>query len=154
MNEQEIKKNAQTIIEKSKFMNLGTISEDGFPHIRLVMNLKRKDYYPELSKIIEGYNEGFVTYISTNTSSNKVSQIKQNPNSSVYYELTEDIWQGLMLLGTLEIVQDMKIKRDFWQENWNMYYPQGVVDQDYTILRFKPKFLKLYKQLRTYNLKI
>ena len=40
MNEKEIKKKVSIIIKQADFVNLGTIDEEGFPNIRLMMNLK------------------------------------------------------------------------------------------------------------------
>ena len=154
MNEEKVKIKAKLIIEKSEFIHLGTIDGEGYPNIRLMFNWKRKDQFPRLNKVIDEYNEGFTTYIGTNTSSNKITQTKMNPKSSVYYEITNDKWQGLMFRGTLEFIEDMKIKRDLWEKDWIIYYPKGVSDPDFTLLKFKPNFLKLYMDLRTYSLQI
>lgn len=154
MNKQKIKSNAKIIIEQSEFVHLGTIDKDGYPNIRLMFNLKRKDQFPRIKKVIDEYNEGFTTYIGANTSSDKILHIKNNKKASVYYEITKDEWQGLMLLGIIEFIEDKKIKRDLWEDNWKIYYPKGMNDPDFTILKFKPFFLKLYTKLRTYNLEI
>ncbi|MBY9005739.1 MAG: pyridoxamine 5'-phosphate oxidase family protein [Candidatus Lokiarchaeota archaeon] len=119
-----------------------------------MQNLRRKDKISRTKKIIDIYNEEYIAYFSTNTSSNKIMQIKNNEKVSVYYESTSDIWQGLMFLGIIEIVGDKKIKRELWEDNWVTYYPKGINDPDYTILKFKPFYLKYYAQLRTYSLEL
>ncbi|MBN1214402.1 MAG: pyridoxamine 5'-phosphate oxidase family protein [Candidatus Lokiarchaeota archaeon] len=152
--EQEVKDIVRNIIENAEFVHLGTIDKEGYPNIRLMMNLKDKKRYPEISDIIKHYNEGFVTYLSTNTSSNKIQHIKDIEKASLYYESTSDVWQGVMFLGTIEIVNNIDIKNDLWEESWVMYYPKGLSDPDFTILKFSPHFLKYYAKLNNYCFKL
>lgn len=41
-----------------------------------------------------------------------------------------------MLRGTMEILTDSTSKKMIWQEGDTMYYPEGVTDPDYCVLKF------------------
>ncbi len=81
-------------------------------------------------------NEGLRTfYFSTNTSSKRIAQFKENPKACLYF-VTFSNWQGLMLIGEMEILQDKESKAKFWKNGYEKYYPLGVNDPDYSVLRF------------------
>lgn len=41
-----------------------------------------------------------------------------------------------MLTGTMEVLEDEATKRAMWRTGDKMYYPKGVTDPDYCILKF------------------
>ena len=41
-----------------------------------------------------------------------------------------------MLTGRMEVLEDSVYKEMIWQEGDTMYYPEGVTDPDYCVLRF------------------
>ena len=48
----------------------------------------------------------------------------------------EKNFRGLMLIGTVDILQDIESRRMLWSEGAEVYYPLGVEDPDYSVLRF------------------
>jgi general stress protein 26 len=52
-----------------------------------------------------------------------------------------------MLLGEIEILSDPKSRQRLWREACEMYYPLGVTDPDYSVLRFSAKSANYYHQL-------
>lgn len=141
------------LMEISKACYLTTIDENNLPQTRAMMNLRNSSQYPAFVPVFKKHNTDFLIYFSTNTSSNKVRQIKNNQNVSVYYSKPDE-WLGLMLGGKIEIITDPGIKKLLWQDNWTMYYPGGVPDDDYTVLQFKPDILKLYHRLQFFTLTV
>lgn len=65
----------------------------------------------------------------------RVSQYRENPNASIYF-CDRRFFRGVMLLGTMEVLEDAESKQLIWQEGDTMYYPQGVTDPDYCVLKF------------------
>ena len=92
-------------------------------------------------------------YFSNNTSSSKIEHIKENPKISVYFCDPQD-FKGLMLGGEAEIVEDMDIKRQFWLDTSIRYYPKGLEDPDYTILRFNPRSAIFYYRLKQFKFEL
>jgi len=146
MDVEKVKKECVELIEQSKAAYLTTIDHEGNPITRAMFNLRNKKQFPEFSKIFENQKDQFLIYISTNTSSSKVSHIKENPAINVYF-CDPDDFKGVMLGGSVEIIEDMNIKQKIWLDWWTKYYPQGLNDQDYTLLSLNPNTLRYYYKL-------
>lgn len=121
MTKQEAISQGLELIETSQICLLGTNSEEGFPNIKAMLNLRH-----------EGLKR---VWFSTNTSSKKVQQLKKDRRACVYY-VDEKNFRGLMLIGTVDILQDIESKKMLWSEGAEVYYPLGVEDPDYSVLRF------------------
>jgi len=119
MDKQEAMTNGLQLIEKSKICLLGTNGEDGFPNIKAMLNMKHEG----LHKI----------WLSTNTSSRRVQQLKKDNRACVYY-VDEVNFKGLMLVGTIKILQDIESKKMLWFDGAEKYYPLGIEDPDYSVL--------------------
>ena len=74
-------------------------------------------------------------WFSTNTSSNKVKFLRQNPKASIYF-FDRRFFRGVSLVGTVEILEDAEAKERIWELGDTLYYPQGVTDPDYCVMRF------------------
>jgi len=121
MEREEAIRESQALVERSLIVMLGTNDDDGYPNIKAMVKCE---------------HEGLETFwFSTNTSSRRVAQLKRDPKACVYF-VDFDRWKGLMLVGTVEILQDIGSRQRLWQEGDEKYYPLGVTDPDYTVLRF------------------
>jgi len=147
MDQKEARQLSLELVESAEAAYLTTI-DDGFPQTRAMLNLRSKHQFPDLSELFSEHRDDFLVYFTTNTSSPKINQIKKNPAVSIYYCKPSE-WRGLMLGGMIEIVADPNIKKAIWQEGWEMYYPHGFEDSDYTILRLFPMIAKYYHQLNS-----
>lgn len=127
--------------ESAELATFGTEKTDGFPEVRALLNLANKKQYPELvDKAIVADGETLTIYFTTNTSSRKVAQIRNNNKVCLYFCIPKS-FKGVSATGTIEEVIDMEVKKDFWQTSWTMYYQKGVTDPDYTLLKFTSKHL-------------
>ena len=138
MKTDELKKTCVALMETADAAYLTTFGEDGYPHTRVVFNLRNKQQFPGQAHLFAQHQEDLLVYISTNTASNKVREIKANPRVSVYYCNPQE-FRGVMLAGDIEVVDDSGLKKALWNEGWERYYPAGVDDPDYTVLRLFPK---------------
>jgi general stress protein 26 len=137
------------VIKTSPACYLATINEKGSPEIRAMLNLRNPQAFPGLREFFTGLPDDFTVYLTTNTSSTKMRQMRNNPRVALYY-CNPASWQGVMLAGAVEIVVDPETKKALWQPNWNLYYPQGPADPDYTIARLRPETAKAYGNLGTF----
>lgn len=110
------------LIDKQSVSFIASISGDGFPCMKAMFPPRKR----------EGIKEFWFT---TNTSSMRVSQYRENANASIYF-CDRRFFRGVMLLGTMEVLEDAESKQLIWQEGDTMYYPQGVTDPDYCVLKF------------------
>lgn len=123
-------------IKKQKTAFIASVDEDGFPNMKAMYSPRKV--------------EGDCLYFSTNTSSLRAQQFMQNSKASVYfYHRGRFRYEGIMLIGTMEVLQDAEIKQEIWRTGDTMYYRQGVTDPDYCILKFTAEKGRRYCDLNT-----
>lgn len=116
-----------------------------------ILTLTGSDGYPLIKAVVPGkYRESIEElYFCTNTSSKFASEIQENTKASVYFYSRALIWKGCMLKGKMEIVSDMAIKAQYWQNKFKNAYPEkSYTDPDFCVLRFTPlsgRFYSWYK---------
>ncbi len=80
---------------------MASIDADGFPNIKAMF--------------APGKIDGDSFYFSTNTSSLRAQQYMENPKASIYfYNRGRFKYEGLMLTGTMEVLQDADSKKELW----------------------------------------
>ena len=110
------------MIDKQGVAFIGSMDADGFPNMKAMLP-------PRL-------REGITTFFfTTNTSSLRVSQYRGNSKACVYF-YDKRFFRGVMLTGTMEVMEDADTKESIWREGDTMYYPLGVTDPDYCVLKF------------------
>lgn len=118
----DAQKTIGTLIDSQKTCLLSSVDADGFPNTRAMLQPRKRD--------------GIRTILfSTNTSSQHVAQFRENPKACVY-TYDRRFFRGAMLLGTIEVLEDAEHKELLWERGDTMYYPKGVTDPDYCVLRF------------------
>jgi general stress protein 26 len=150
MKKEEIMEFAIQLINTTKVAYFTTVS-DGVPYTRALENLRNEKKFPKASKMFAKHRDDLLIYFSTNTSSTKVKQIQKNPAVSAYYcKPTEYI--GVMLGGIIKIITDQKIKEGLWEEGWERYYPEGIEDEDYTVLQLLTNHIRGWNRKHTFVL--
>jgi general stress protein 26 len=77
----------------------------------------------------------------------------RDPRACVYF-VDFDQWMGLMLVGEVEVLQDAESKQRLWREGSERYYPLGVTDPDYSVLRFRAHWGDFYHALSNVTFEI
>ncbi|MCK4528571.1 pyridoxamine 5'-phosphate oxidase family protein [candidate division WOR-3 bacterium] len=139
MKKEEAIEQGLALVNRSTIAMLGTNSDEGYPNIRAMIKME---------------NEGLKTiWFSTNTSSRKISQLEKNPKVCIYF-VDFDKWMGLMLVGTIEILKDSESRERLWRDGFEKYYPEGVNDSDYSVLRFTGERGQYYHSLSNITFKL
>lgn len=113
-------KKAEELLNSCEDIEVASINEDGYPRVCVVSKLE---------------SEGFDTiFFSTGTSGTKANHFKKNSKSSVCYH---DEHNSVTLVGEMEIVEDMEIKKRVWQDWMINYMVGGVNDEEFCLLKFK-----------------
>ena len=137
-------RNRQHIIEfiqKQKTSFISSVDEDGFPNMTAMLAPHKID--------------GNFFYFTTNTSSMRSQQFMNNPKASIYfYNRGRFKYEGIMLTGTMEVLQDDDIKREIWRTGDTIYYKQGVTDPDYCVLKFTAIKGRHYCDLKTESFQV
>jgi len=118
----DAEKTIGNLIDKQGTAFISSIDETGFPNTKAMLPPRKR----------EGIK---VFYFSTNTSSLRVSQYRINPKACIYF-CDKRFFRGVMLKGTVEVLEDTQNKEMIWQDGDTLYYSQGVTDPDYCVLRF------------------
>jgi general stress protein 26 len=153
MTQEHSKETMLELLETAEPACLVTVDPAGYPHARAVFNLHNRSQWPDLVGFLSPQAAGFTIYFATNTSSTKVSHVRANPKACAYYCDPKE-YRGLMVQGTLEIIDDPAVKRALWQDWWTKYYGGGVDAPDYTVLRLRPVLAKYYAGLHVTTLEL
>ncbi|MCH5295352.1 MAG: pyridoxamine 5'-phosphate oxidase family protein [Treponema sp.] len=123
-------------IQKQKTAFIASVDEDGFPNMKAMFAPRKID--------------GNHFYFTTNTSSMRAQQFMRNPKASIYfYSRGRFKYEGLMLTGTMEVLQDEASKKEIWRTGDTMFYKKGVTDPDYCVLKFTAKKARHYSDLKS-----
>lgn len=83
----------------------------------------------------------------------RVSQHRRDPKACVYF-CDRRFFRGVILRGTMEVLEDSDSKEMIWQEGDTMYYPLGVTDPDYCVLRFTAVDGQFYSNFKSEDFEI
>lgn len=115
-------KTVGNMADKAKTCYLSYVDAEGFPTSRAMLRPRER--------------AGIRTFwLTTNTSSRKVKALRENPRASIYF-VDSRFFRGVSLSGTVEVLEDAESKARIWRDGDTMYYPGGVTDPDYCVLRF------------------
>ena len=123
------------LIDKQSIGYISSIDEDGFPATKAMF----------APRIREGIK---VFYFTSNTSSLRVSHYQENPKGCIYF-CDRRFYRGVMFQGEFEILEEHDIKEKMWREGDTLYYPFGIDDPDYCVLKFTAKKGRYYSQLKS-----
>lgn len=118
------------LIDKQGVSFISSVGEDGFPNTKAMLPPRKR----------EGIR---IFYFTTNTSSMRAAQYRRNAKACIYF-CEKRFFRGVMLKGTMEVLEDQDSKEMIWKEGDTMYYPLGVADPDYCVLRFTAQSGRYY----------
>ena len=118
----DAEKTVGKMLDKAKTVFLSYTDADGFAVTKAMLAPRE--------------HEGIqVLWFSTNTSSNKAACFRKNDKGSVYL-MDRRFFRGVSLVGTVEVLETAEAKKRLWRTGDTMYYPKGVDDPDYCVLKF------------------
>ena len=129
-------------IDKQGVSFICSVDDEGFPNMKAMLKPRKRTGLREF-------------YFSTNTSSLRVKQFRNNPKASIYFYhkgLFKHV--GVMLVGTMEVLTDQESKNSIWKKGDTMFYKGGVTDPDYCVLRFNAEKGRYYCNLKTENFSV
>lgn len=128
----------EKFIKKQKVCFIGSVDKNSFPNVKAM--LKPRKITPDLKEF----------YFSTNTSSMRSAQYKQNPNASIYFYRKGLIkYVGVMFTGKMQVLSDQEIKNLLWKKGDTIFYKGGVTSPDYCVLKFTAEKGRYYCDLKT-----
>lgn len=128
-------KTVGNLLDKQKVVYLSSVDDEGHPNTKAMFAPRKR----------VGLR---VFYFSTNTSSQRVAQFRQNPRACFYF-CDRRFYKGAMLRGTIEVLEDANSKEMLWQKGDDKYYQKGVADPDYCVLKFTAMDGRYYSNLKS-----
>lgn len=139
MNIDEVKAVSLALIARSPNVLVGSVDGEEYPCVKMMFNMESEGLH--------------AFWLGTNTSSEKVRQFRANPRACLYFADAAG-FHGLTLTGTMEVREDIESKQRLWREGYELYYPQGVTDPDYCVLRFTTHKGRYYHALDKVNFEV
>ena len=130
---------SESLVASSTFVMVGSNNIEGYPQIKAMFNMEHR-----------GLKE---FWLSTNTSSKRVAQFQEDPRACLYFSDNEQ-FQGLMLVGKMEVLHDRASRERLWRDGCEIYYPLGIDDPDYSVLHFTAESGNFYHQLQNMSFEI
>ena len=136
----DVQQTVGNMVDKLKTAFVGSVDEQGYPNIKAMLQPRKRD----------GIR---VFYFTTNTSSMRVRQFLNDDKACIYF-CDSRFFRGVMLRGKMEVLTDAESKSMIWREGDTMYYPGGVTDPDYCVLRFTAVSGRFYSNFRSEDFEI
>jgi len=130
----------ENIISRQKTAYIASIDKNGYPHMKAMLAPRKRNGLQEF-------------WFSTNTSSLRVAQYRKNPKASIYF-CDQRFFRGVMFLGTMAVLEDAESKAMIWEEGDTLYYPEGITDPDYCVLKFTAQSGRWYSNLKTEDFEV
>ena len=128
------------LIEKVKSIVISAINSNGIPIIKSVTKLGNDD----LNSL----------YFCTSPDSDFWKWYVKNPKTSVllfdddpniHYPSADEKYYSLSLIGQMEVVLDVETKQRFFSDYLAAFFPDGVNDKNYHLIRFVVQSGKYYR---------
>ena len=131
----DAEKTIGNIIDKQSVSFVGSVDADGFPNMKAMLPPRKREG-------IQAF------YFTTNTSSMRVKQYREDPKACIYF-YDKRFFQGVLLIGTMQVLEDAASKEMIWREGDDLYYKEGVTDPDYCVLKFTAKKGRYYHNFKS-----
>ena len=132
----DIEKTLGKIIAGVKVSFIASVDADGFPNMKAMLPPRKRNGIREF-------------WFTTNTSSMRTAQYRANPKASIYFYDRKFLYRGIMLVGTMEVLEDAATKEAVWRRGDTLYYKHGVTDPDYCVLKFTATNGRFYHSFKT-----
>ncbi len=136
----DVEKTIGNMIDKISVSIISSVDEVGFPNTKAMLPPRKREGIKHF-------------YFTTNTSSMRVGQYNNNDKACIYF-FDKRFYRGVMLKGTMTVLEDEKSKEMIWQDGDEMYYSKGVSDPDYCVLKFTARNGRYYSNYKSENFEI
>ena len=127
--DRKVKEEIRRLRENSNVAYVGSVNGGGFPQIKAMLVFEHDDLK--------------VQYFSTNLSSKRAAQFREDPKACVYY-CDEVNYKGALFTGTIEVCMDLETRAMLWRDGCEIYYPGGIDDPDYCVYKFTAETVNYY----------
>ncbi|HJC18968.1 MAG TPA: pyridoxamine 5'-phosphate oxidase family protein [Candidatus Alistipes stercoripullorum] len=136
----DLQKELEPFPDEAGLSFVGSVDDGGFPQVKAMLAPRGR----------EGLR---VFWFSTNASSMRVAQFRRNGAACLYF-CDPRTFRGLLLTGTMVVLEDAASRRRVWREGDERYYSGGVDGPDCCALRFTARTGRYYCDFHSENFEI
>ena len=129
-----------SLIDRQSVSYISSVDENGYPNTKAMLAPVKRDGIK-------------VLYWHTNAPSMRIKQYRNNPKSCIYF-CDKRFFRGVMLRGTMEVVDDMELKKEIWRDEFSIYYQGGIDGGDFIILKFTAENGRYYSNFHSEDFEI
>jgi general stress protein 26 len=123
------------LIDKQSVSFISSVDENGYPNTKAMLAPVKR--------------EGIKTiYWHTNSPSMRIKQYRDNSKACIYF-CDKRFFRGVMLKGIMEVVDDIKVKKEIWKDEFSVYYQGGMDGGDFIILKFTAETGRYYSNFKS-----
>jgi general stress protein 26 len=127
------------LIDKQSISFISSVDESGFPNTKAML--------PPVKR------EGIKTFFwHTNSPSMRIKHYRNNPKACIYF-CDKRFFRGVMLKGTMEVLDNKKIKKEIWKDDFSMYKNDGMDGGDFIIIKFTTESGRYYSNFNSEDFK-
>jgi len=127
------------MIDRQEVCFLSFVDANGFPTTRTMLNPRKRQGIKEF-------------YLTTNTTSQKVQSLFQNPKAGLYF-YDRPLYRGAAFTGTVEVLSDQSIKNEVWRDMDTIFYENNT-DPNYCVLKFTAEAVRYYQDYHSTDLSL
>jgi general stress protein 26 len=136
----DVAKTVGNLIDGATVSIIGSVDESGFPNAKAMLPPRKRDGIKHI-------------FFATNVSSMRVRQYSANSKACVYF-FDKRFYRGVMLKGTMKVLNDRQSKKMIWRDGDEMYYSEGLSDPDYCVLKFTAVTGRYYSNFKSVDFQI
>ena len=136
----DLQKELEPFPDEAGLSFVGSVDDGGFPQVKAMLAPRAR----------AGLR---VFRFSTNASSMRVAQFRRNGAACLYF-CDPRTFRGLLLTGTMVVLEDAASRRRVWREGDERYYSGGVDGPDCCALRFTARTGRYYCDFHSENFEI
>jgi general stress protein 26 len=118
------------LIDRQSVSFISSVDENGYPNTKAML--------PPCKR-----NGIKIFYWHTNSPSMKIRQYRNNPKACIYF-CDKRFFRGVMLKGTMEVLNDETTRKEMWKDGYSMYYKGGIDGGDFTVIKFTAESGRYY----------
>lgn len=122
------------LIDRQEVCFLSFLDRNNFPTTRTMLNPRKRQGIKEF-------------YLTTNTKSQKVQDLLQNPKAGLYF-YDRPLYRGVAFTGTVEVLYDQNIKDEIWRDMDTIFYENNT-DPNYCVLKFTAEAARYFSDYQS-----
>ena len=83
----------------------------------------------------------------------RIQQYKNNPKACIYF-YDKRFFRGVMLKGSMHILDDKKTRKEFWKDEYATYYTGGKDGGDFIVLQFTAEAGRYYSNFHSEDFEV